>query len=270
MSNFQSRVLTGAGLVITMLLAIYLGKFTFSVFFAALISLGLWEFYSLFDKTAIAPQKNSGVVIGLIIFILLFLVSIGWIKGQIVLILILAVLFVIIFELFRKKDTPFENIAVTLLGIIYIAFPVSLLWPIAYRENLYQFNPHLIFGYFILIWTYDSLAYLSGMTFGKHKLFERISPKKTWEGAIGGYVFTLVACYILSLFYVELSLIKWIFFGTIVAIFGTFGDLTESLLKRSLDVKDSGTILPGHGGILDRFDALFLAIPVLYLYLQYV
>jgi phosphatidate cytidylyltransferase len=182
----------------------------------------------------------------------------------------LGVLYVFIYEMFRKNDNPFENIAITLLGIIYIAVPISLFWPIAYRENIYQYNSSLIFGFFIIIWTYDSFAYLSGMKFGKRKLFERISPKKSWEGAIGGYIFALLAAYILSTIFDDLTLVQWLVTASLIAIFGTLGDLAESMLKRSLNIKDSSNFLPGHGGLLDRFDALFLAVPALYLYYQFI
>lgn len=112
------------------------------------------------------------------------------------------------------------------------------------------------------------MAYLTGRSVGKNKLFERISPKKTWEGAIGGLVFTLLAAYILSMYFVDISSNKWMVFAAIVSIFGTLGDLVESMLKRSVDIKDSGDLLPGHGGFLDRFDAMFLAVPAVYIYLQ--
>jgi phosphatidate cytidylyltransferase len=113
------------------------------------------------------------------------------------------------------------------------------------------------------------MAYVCGMLFGKRKLLERISPKKTWEGAVGGLLFAMLAAYIVSIFYKELSLTHWLTLAAIISIFGTLGDLSESMLKRSIGVKDSGNILPGHGGLLDRFDALFLAIPAVYLYLQF-
>jgi phosphatidate cytidylyltransferase len=114
------------------------------------------------------------------------------------------------------------------------------------------------------------MAYIVGMTLGKHKMFERISPKKSWEGAIGGFVFSIVAAYLISIFYNELTTIQWLIFASLIVVFGTFGDLAESMLKRSLNVKDSSSILPGHGGFLDRFDSLFLAVPAVYLYLQFI
>ena len=131
--------------------------------------------------------------------------------------------------------------------------------------NEYSFQ--IILGFFIMLWTNDTGAYLAGRFFGKHKLFERISPKKTWEGSFGGGLLTLAAAYILSLFFTNLDLTNWIVISILVAIFGGLGDLVESMLKRSLNIKDSGNILPGHGGILDRFDGLLISITFIYSYL---
>ena len=121
---------------------------------------------------------------------------------------------------------------------------------------------------FVIIWTSDVFAYLAGSMFGKHKLMERISPKKTWEGSIGGLFFSLIAAYILSLLVPQLSLVEWMILTIIIVISGTLGDLVESLLKRNADVKDSGTIFPGHGGVLDRFDAVIFATPMVFVYIN--
>ena len=274
MSNLVSRSITGAIIVAVMLAAIAINEYTFFIVFLAILVGGLIEFYNIFQKAGKSPQKNAGIALGILIFTLMFLSAKGFDVSLIPqlnqILLILAVVSIVIYEMYRKKFSPFENIALTLLGVIYIALPLSLLWLISFRENLYTYNPHLILGFFFIIWTYDSMAYVSGMMFGKRKLFERISPKKSWEGAIGGGVFCIAVAIGISYFYVELTALQWTIFAILVAILGTFGDLAESLLKRSVDIKDSGSILPGHGGILDRFDALFLAIPVIYLYLQFV
>ena len=185
-------------------------------------------------------------------------------------------------ELYRKKNNPFGNIGWTLLGILYVALPLSMLvitfTPYMLLRNYFQtgdfvpasFTPAYQHGeiitFFVLIWISDTMAYVCGRLFGKHKLFERVSPKKTWEGYIGGLIFTGVAG-----FYIANLILynnynwhqEWIWTCTavVISVTGTLGDLSESLFKRSIDVKDSGNILPGHGGILDRFDALFLATP---------
>lgn len=118
-----------------------------------------------------------------------------------------------------------------------------------------------------MLWTNDTGAYLAGRFFGKHKLFERISPKKTWEGSIGGGILTIGVAFILSVYFTNLDQTNWIVLAILVAVFGGLGDLVESMLKRSLNIKDSGNLLPGHGGILDRFDGLLLSIPFIYSYL---
>jgi phosphatidate cytidylyltransferase len=175
---------------------------------------------------------------------------------------------VFIFELFRNKQNPLQNIATTLLGLFYIALPLSLLVfiPNISLENG-VFKKGLLLGFFILIWTNDTFAYLIGVKFGKNKLFERVSPKKSWEGSFGGFLFSIIVAYILSLFFIDLNTMEWIGMAIIIVVFGSIGDLIESLFKRSLNIKDSGNILPGHGGILDRLDAVLIAAPFVFFYL---
>jgi phosphatidate cytidylyltransferase len=134
-----------------------------------------------------------------------------------------------------------------------------------------DYSRGLPMGFFLLLWTNDTGAYLAGKSFGKHKLFERISPKKTWEGSIGGLALAIAVAYGVSFLptFVDITKTDWLVIGFLVAVFGSFGDLFESLLKRNLKIKDSGTILPGHGGVLDRFDGLFLAVPAMFFYLLF-
>ena len=130
------------------------------------------------------------------------------------------------------------------------------------------FTPYPLLGFFILIWTGDTMAYLGGMTFGRHRLFERISPKKSWEGSITGGLFALAMAWFLSLFFTELSTPQWMGMAAIIIVTGTLGDLAESLLKRSVGAKDSGQLLPGHGGFMDRLDSVFLSAPFVFVYLN--
>ena len=236
--------------------------------------LGLWEFYTLAEKGNIKPQKILGMVAGCI-FYLVSTLYLNRIIPEIYLIVPIPLLFLIfIFELFSKSDKPIVNIAITLSGIFYIALPLALLSYLAYPPppypgfELFKYNPNVLLGFFFLIWTNDSAAYITGVTFGKHRLFERISPKKTWEGSIGGAVLSLIAAYIISIYFTELQLADWLVIAFIITIFGTLGDLVQSLFKRSVNVKDSGSILPGHGGILDRFDGVLLSVPFVFIYLQ--
>lgn len=270
MNNLILRSITGIGIGLVIIGGIAISQYTFMIVFLLLLIAGLIEFYQIFEKKGFKPQKISGIILGILVFGLNYIIATGYMKYQLIIIIIPIVLYIVIAELFRKHTSPFENISITIFGILYIAVPIALFWQLAYRDNIYLYNPHFLLAYFIIIWTYDTGAYLIGVNIGKRKLFERISPKKSWEGAIGGYIISLGIAYLISFYYKELTSYQWIIFGSIVAIFGTFGDLIESMFKRSLDIKDSGNILPGHGGILDRFDALFLAIPAVYVYLQFI
>ena len=172
-----------------------------------------------------------------------------------------------------KKKNPVHNWAYSMMSQIYIALPFSLLNILAYYsldgQTVSGYTPILPLSIFIFNWVNDTGAYCTGMLFGKHRLFERISPKKSWEGSIGGGIFSILAAWGMSHFFPFMSLWVWIGLGLTVVVFGTWGDLTESLLKRSLGIKDSGNILPGHGGMLDRFDSTLMAVPaaVIYLYI---
>jgi phosphatidate cytidylyltransferase len=170
--------------------------------------------------------------------------------------------------LYKRSATPFQNIAYTYLGIIYLAIPFSLLiLMINFGKGNFGVFTFPVF-YFFMIWANDTFAYLVGSAIGKHRLFERISPKKSWEGAIGGLFFTFVLAFILSQFYSFLSVPQWLELAAIIVVFGNFGDLAESMFKRSIDCKDSGKFFPGHGGILDRFDSVLLSAPFVFIYLQ--
>ena len=171
-----------------------------------------------------------------------------------------------ILELFNTKNKPFSGLGTSVVGALYIGTPFALMHSLAFYHGGYHFQ--LPLAVFILVWINDTGAYLSGVTIGKHKFFERISPKKTWEGTIGGFVFTLLGSYVISLFWHDLSMVQWLFFGGVISIMSVLGDLLESMFKRSIGVKDSGSILPGHGGFLDRFDAVIFALPMAVFYIE--
>lgn len=277
MSNLAQRLITGSIFVVVLVGCIWYSKWTLSLLCIAITVLGLWEFYKLAEKAGAQPQRYYGVLIGAVGIALTFLAK--TLPGVKILVPIVPLLFAIFFiELFRKKINPFTNISWTLAGQIYITAPLAMLVyafvPSQFYENTMR-GPELreyycalpVLTIFILIWVSDSMAYVCGRLFGKHKLWERISPKKTWEGFIGGMLFATATGYCIGIFgypeagqgeYPELI---WAVVGFVISWTGMLGDLVESMLKRSIDVKDSGTILPGHGGILDRFDALFLAVP---------
>lgn len=228
--------------------------------------LALNEFYRLVNKKdEVEPNKAVGILTGLFLYIVVSFdaILIEPLRWQQLIYPMFG--FIFFAELYRKKKQPFHNIAFTLTGILYTVLPFGLLSEIAAFQNTY--NPGILLGYFILIWTSDTFAYLVGRKIGKNKLFERISPKKSWEGSIGGALAALIMAWGLSQIYTDIELWIWLSIAIIIVITGTLGDLTESLLKRNLGVKDSGNILPGHGGLLDRFDAILLSAPFVWAFL---
>jgi phosphatidate cytidylyltransferase len=227
------------------------------------------EFYRLVDSgLKIKVQKIMGILLGSILFISSSFASLGLIKPNLLTLNIFLTGLIFIAELYRNKANPFTNISLTITGVIFIALPFSILNYFYIPDFQHSHSsPDVLMGFFFILWANDSFAYITGISFGRNRLFERISPKKSWEGSIGGFIFGLLTAWLVSLFFIEFDLINWLIIAAIIMIFGTFGDLVESLLKRSLNVKDSGSILPGHGGLLDRFDAVFLAAPAVFVYL---
>jgi len=180
-------------------------------------------------------------------------------------IIVLAMPIMAICELYRKSATPIANIATSILGTLYVALPMSLMLIIPLLLGNGEWNPWIIIFYVFIIWANDVFAYLFGITLGKHRLFERISPKKSWEGFFGGLLGAMAMGYVASLV-VEANALLWIGLALVAALSGVFGDLIESMFKRSIDIKDSGNIIPGHGGWLDRFDALIVSAPFVFVY----
>ncbi len=182
----------------------------------------------------------------------------------------LCVVIILIRELYARNESPIKTMAYSLFPVLYIALPFSLLIPLGYMGGLDSYSPAIPVAVFIYLWCNDVGAYCTGCTIGKHKLFERVSPKKTWEGSAGGAVLTVIGAVVLyhalPRIYGSLPLWVWIGMALVVVLFGTWGDLVESLMKREMGIKDSGKILPGHGGMLDRFDSSLLAIPAVFAY----
>ncbi|MCX6306064.1 MAG: phosphatidate cytidylyltransferase [Bacteroidetes bacterium] len=277
MSNFWKRTITGLSMVFILLAAIYFSGWVFAVIFLLITILGLWEFYGLISSETCHPQKYYGIFAGILLYLATVVVHLApwWLNlaGQpwfvfIPFIVPIPLFFIsFIIEIYRDRPNPLANVATTTLGFLYIALPLSLLIYFNRPDVLHFLGmPVILVGYFAFTWIYDTAAYLYGRQFGKHKFFERISPKKTWEGTIAGAVVTLAVAFGLHLLVRDLPLTDWLALACIVIFFGTHGDLAESLLKRSLNIKDSGTILPGHGGILDRFDTMLISAPFVFLY----
>jgi len=264
----KTRAITGIFFVLIMLASVSFGAYVFSVFLILLSLICLDEFYGLVSSEILKPQRISGLVLGLATFLAVGSYSL---KGEeFYFVLVAAPLGVLIFlaELYRKKDHPFQNIAYTFLGVIFVVIPFIFFHALGFIGGDYSF--HFPLGFLLMLWAHDTGAYLFGVKFGKTKLFERHSPKKTWEGLIGGMAISLVVSFILSNYYTELTAMHWAAISVIIGVFGTYGDLAESMLKRSVDKKDSGSLLPGHGGLLDRFDGLLLSAPLVFIYLYLV
>jgi phosphatidate cytidylyltransferase len=268
LNNLIVRSITGSIFAVFIAGSLLLNEYTFLVVFGVLILLGMWEFYSLMRIDEAEPQRYFGTLAGLVLFIMNYLYNreLMDVKWFLVFILFLSVIYFT--EMVRNKKAPFRNIAVTLFGIIYIALPFSLFSYLVIPEPGGNYTWHFALAFFVILWTYDTGAYLTGIAFGKKPLWKRISPKKTWEGAIGGGIIAMALGAVLPYFCPELTRIQWIVSALIIVFTGTIGDLFESVLKRSLDIKDSGKILPGHGGLLDRFDSTLLAAPLFFLWLQ--
>ncbi len=267
MNNFLKRTLTGVAFVAVLLGCTYYSYLSFTILFFVITILGIWEFYTLSEKGDNQPQKYLGTITGAVFFLSNVLVCKGY-SANILVISIPLVFVIFIAELYTKAVNPFKNIAFTILGIVYVAVPFSLLNYLVADSGNYSYE--LMFGFFFILWSSDSGAYLAGSAFGKNKLFPRVSPGKTWEGSIGGAILSFTVAFFISKWFTTIDTIDWMVIAGILVIIGTFGDLTESLLKRSIHVKDSGTLLPGHGGILDRFDSLLMATPFVFTYLYLV
>ncbi len=266
MSNFIVRTLSGIIFVALVVGSVILSTVSFVVVFAAITFLGVYEFHKLTNKQeTVDVNPLIAAFGGTLLFVISHFSVSGYKDFPLYVFYGLYVVIVIITGLYQIRLNPVHNWAYFLTGQIMIALPLSLLNYIMYADGC---NPLLVLALFIIIWINDTGAYIAGVTFGRHRLFERISPKKSWEGFIGGALFSLAAGFLLSKFIPQLSLVEWFAFSAIVVLAGTYGDLTESLLKRTLGVKDSGNLIPGHGGILDRFDSLLLASPVIFIYIS--
>lgn len=266
LSNLQQRVLTGVLGGVIFIGGIWFSDWTFGFIFLSLTVLGMLEFYKLLTNKGFQPNHNLGVLLGGGLFVLVFLIHKKNIDGSYLYLLPPIIILTLVAELYRKKEQPFTNIALTLVAVLYIAAPFSMLILLGFIYE--QYSWHIILGTIFLIWAADTGGYIFGRTFGRTKLFERISPGKTWEGWLGGTLLCLGVAYVLSLYLQDLDVTHWIGVGMIVSVFGVLGDLVESMLKRSLQVKDSGRLLPGHGGILDRFDSLLMVVPFIVAYLK--
>lgn len=273
-SNFLQRAITGVIFVAVLVGCILGGPISFTILFALISALTINEFGNIVNRMEhMRMNKPISILAGLFLFLCFGYIGVVPGANEIFIPYLFLILYLFISELYKKQSNPLNNWAYAMMSQIYIALSFALLNVLAYHssatESVSQYNPILPLSIFIFNWVNDTGAYCTGMLFGKHRLFERISPKKSWEGSIGGAVFSIIAAIVLAHFFTFLSTGVWIGLGLTVVVFGTWGDLTESLMKRTLGIKDSSNILPGHGGMLDRFDSTLMAVPaaVVYLYL---
>jgi phosphatidate cytidylyltransferase len=275
LNNFITRTLTGAGIVIFILGGFWLHPVSFILTGLILLTGALYEYYSLIGKTGIKPRSLEGITGGVLLYLLSSLSAAGFIHLKYLLLLFPVFTLLMAAQLYRSDERPFDTLAQTFFPLLYIAAPFSMfpfaafdhsgLEPLLGRGNM-VFSPGLIIGFFLLIWANDTGAYLAGITLGRHKLMPSVSPKKTWEGLAGGILLALVVSRLLPGWLGVTGSTGWMITALIISVAGTYGDLAESMLKRSTGVKDSGSILPGHGGFLDRFDSTILSFPLVYLF----
>lgn len=283
--NLIVRTLSGAVLLAIVVAAAYMGYWGFGTLMLLITVIGVWEFYKLVAAKGVEPQRGLGMLISTI-YVLGCVISLGaWVNyvdngkldwaakavyevGLVASFVVLVVGIALIFvrEVFLTKKTPMLNIASTIMGIFYVAVPMSLMLTVPLMLSPLGWTPLVFLFYLFIVWGNDVFAYLVGITLGRHKMCERLSPKKSWEGFVGG-VIGAMAMGAVGAVVVGGNLGVWLGLSVVVSLSSVVGDLVESMFKRDAGVKDSGNILPGHGGILDRFDALILSAPFAFIYL---
>ncbi|WP_204336760.1 phosphatidate cytidylyltransferase [Cryomorpha ignava] len=262
------RISTGLVFLIVVISSIVYNPYTLASLFYVVGVLGMLEYYSLAKIGGTHPQSTLGVITGTVLYIAIELVKLNVVPIQYVGLSIPFFIAIFIYELYRQRPDPFNNIAHTIIGIIYVMAPLALLNVFSFEEIIHEYQPEIVLGFFVMLWLNDTGAYAFGRLFGRHKLFPRISPNKTWEGLIGGMLAAIGGGWIISIYYQQFTVQNWLILAILITISASFGDLVESMLKRSLKVKDSSNLLPGHGGILDRFDGVLLASPIVFTYLM--
>lgn len=278
MKNFITRAITGV-LFVAIMVAGFIQPLTMILLFALITGLALWEYAGLVNQVEnVAVNRFISTVAGVYSFIAVAGINSGYIQTNAVFVpYLLTVVYLFISELYARNTNAINDWAYTMLGQMYIALPLATINVLAFRQSpdgLVTYNFLLPLSVFVFLWINDTGAYCTGSLIGRHKLFPRISPGKTWEGSVGGGLLVVAVAAVIGYWdnrlmgMAGLSVVEWMGLGLVIVVFGTWGDLVESLFKRTLGVKDSGRMLPGHGGMLDRFDSSLMAIPaaVIYLY----
>ena len=273
MKNFVLRTITAIGIVAVQVLCTYFSPLSLAALFLLLTAVTANEFIKIVSQRGEVVVSRPIIIAGsCYLFFAFWLNSLT--RGDSLIVFFPYLIFLIycyIKELFGKHPNPIANLGAIMLSQMYVVLPLSLINVLAFTpfECYHSEAPYyaITLAIYIFIWVNDTGAYLSGITLGRHKMFPRISPKKSWEGAIGGALATTASAFIVAHFYTFMELWQWVGMALVVVVAGTFGDLTESMIKRQLDIKDSGHILPGHGGFLDRLDSMLFAIPAVVAYL---
>lgn len=265
--ELTQRIITAIVGGTILLSSIYYSEWSYFVIFFLICMFSCLEFYKLLGLDGNLPLKSYGTVNSLFIYVLTFFIAKGTLETKYYLLVFIALSAVYLIKLYIKKDkNPFTNIAFTFLGILYVGVPFALINLAIFYQGKYHFE--ILMGSLFILWANDTGAYFAGKNFGRRKLFKRVSPKKTWEGSIGGGILA-VAVGIGAYYYFDLlPLWKWVSISLIIVVAGTYGDLVESLFKRSISIKDSGRSIPGHGGFLDRFDGLLIASPFIVAFVE--
>ncbi len=266
----KTRAITAFFFTIVMLGSIFLGAYTFSAFYLLLSIGALLEFYKMIKIGGIKPQRTIGVLVAILVYVATVSNHFLLFESKYLLLIIPLAFTVFIAELYQKNKAPFSNISYTFVGLIYVIVPFCFFYSLGFVMDFNTYSHHFPLAFLLMLWANDTGAYLFGRKLGRHKLFERHSPKKTWEGFFGGVFTSLVVSFAISSQFTEVQPLVWAGMAVLISTFGTIGDLVESMLKRSLDVKDSGTFLPGHGGFLDRFDGLLISAPIVFVYLYFI
>ncbi|MEM9391741.1 MAG: phosphatidate cytidylyltransferase [Bacteroidota bacterium] len=266
-SNLKQRIIAAVLGALVILGSVYYSQWSYFAIFLLISVITQLEFYKNVGLDGMIPLKTFGTFCGALIFTLSFFIESALLDSKFYYAVFPIAACVYMIYLYRKKSVkPFRGIAFTFLGIVYVAIPFALINIIAFHIGKY--NGGLIIGSMLILWASDTGAYFAGVRFGKRKLFKRVSPKKSWEGSVGGLILAMAMTYAVSYFSITLPLKDWLIIGLIIVIMGTYGDLVESLFKRSIEIKDSGSLIPGHGGFMDRFDGLLLAAPFIIAYLK--
>jgi phosphatidate cytidylyltransferase len=277
LGNFYRRTLTAVWIVIFILGGFWLHPVSFFLTGLLIVSGSQYEYYLIIKNSGVRPNSALGILTGAALYIISTLVAFGIIQVKYYLLVVPLLSLIMITELYRRQERPFDSLAHTFFAIIYIAVPFCL-FPFSANAGTglgsllphkgIEFSPAVVIGFLLLLWANDTGAYLTGVTMGKHRLMERISPGKSWEGFFGGLIISVLAAWLLAGWLGVVERAEWMIIAVLIATTGTYGDLIESMLKRSVGIKDSGSVMPGHGGFLDRFDSAFISFPVVYLFIS--